>query len=178
MTDGGRMASSVRVGAAAAAGGLLVVAAGWWYLAVRAQPAPRVPTEPWARVQQVYPMPDRGAAIPQVAAGRLEAVVAANPFSPGRGRERAAGVPEGDSGAAVTVQPPEPEFVYKGRVTLGKKTRAIMEDRRSGKTYFLEVGQEVAGFKILDIVEQRVLLSDPRTHDEVVVPLTSGAEPS
>jgi hypothetical protein len=71
-----------------------------------------------------------------------------------------------------------PKFVYKGRINVGSRQRAILEDAAARKTYFLEVGQAVAGFKVLDIAENRVVLSDPQTNQEVVVSLSppSGQE--
>ena len=66
-----------------------------------------------------------------------------------------------------------PQFIYKGRINLGKKQRAVIEETTAKKTYFLEVGQAVAGFKVLDIQEKQVILSDPQTSKEVAVSLAS-----
>jgi hypothetical protein len=60
---------------------------------------------------------------------------------------------------------------------MGTKQRAVLQDVTSQKTYFLQLGQEVAGFKVLDIAENRVLLSDPHTQEEVVVPITTKPSP-
>ena len=62
-----------------------------------------------------------------------------------------------------------PQFLYKGHVDLGKRQRAIVAETTTGKTYFLEVGQEVAGFKVLDISRTEVVLSDVKTAQQIVI---------
>jgi len=67
--------------------------------------------------------------------------------------------------------------VFERMLATGRGARAIVEEATSGKTHFLEIGQSVAGFKVLDISESRVVLSDPQTGEEVVVSVVSPASP-
>ena len=167
------------VGLAAAL--VIVAVATWsWHTdMVKSKPA-EMPTEPWDRVTTVYPISDDSLTAKAAAfsSEMLDAVVRANPFSPKR---RLGAVPAvgGSDGTATSgpVTAAIPQFTYKGRVQLGSRQRAIVEETVTGKTYFLEVGQEVAGFKVLDIAENRVVLSDPQTNKEVVVSLVSRSGP-
>lgn len=130
-------------------------------------------------VSKAYPLAepaeDPSDAIPLL----TQTVVKANPFSiqrrqmKGTSETNAAG-----SGQAQVETPKGPVFVYKGRVNVGNRQRAVVEDTAAHKTYFLEVGQTVAGFKVLDIAEKRVLLSDLQTGKEVTVSVASTASPS
>ena len=179
------MASGTRAGSGVLLAAVLAVlsaGAWWWHATVfRIQPI-EVKGESWDRAKEAYPLPG---ALPQrpptVSSDLVEAMVHANPFSPER---RLNPPPVSDAavsagGASGGIQePPAPKFAYKGGVNLGKRQRAIVEDTVNHKTYFLEVGQEVAGFKVLDIAENRVVLSDPQTHEEVVVSLTPTAPPA
>ena len=158
---------------------VLTVGTWWWQNAVFRTKPIEVKGESWGHVKEAYPIPGAAPESPILSPGMVEAVVHANPFSPERrlnppsstgGAE--AGGASGESGEA-----PRPKFLYKGQVKLGKRPRAIVEEAATHKTYFLEVGQEVSGFKVLDIAENRVVLSDPQTHEEVVVSLTSSAGP-
>ncbi len=161
--------------------GMMVViaaAASWWRLSLLHAPSAAVPRDRWERVQQEYPLPPDEMPTVTGAAEVAESLVAANPFSPERRRVPPQQPGEAGAGEASTPStPPPPKFAYKGRVRLGARQRAVVEETVAHKTYFLEVGQEVAGFKVLDIDEKRVLLSDLQTHEEVVVSLTSTASP-
>ena len=177
------MASEARTGSSimlAAALAVLTAVAWWWHARVfRTQPI-EVQGESWDRVKEAYPLPgELSQRSPTVSSDLVDAVVHANPFSPER-RLKPAPILDATAsgGAGTTQQPPAPTFAYKGRVNMGKRQRAIVEDTANHKTYFLEVGQEVAGFKLLDIAENRVVLSDPQTHEEVVVSLTPTAVPA
>lgn len=64
-------------------------------------------------------------------------------------------------------------FIYKGRIMLGGMPRAILEEVWSKKTHFLQLGHTVAGFKLVDMTENHVVLSNVKTNESVVVPLTS-----
>ena len=129
-------------------------------------------SEPWDRVKQDYPITEQAPSTerPEDVA---EAVLKANPFSPQRRPVTAKGEKGVEGGSLPTPAPPKPQFVFKGQINLGQRKRAILEDLNAHKTYFLEVGQEVAGFKVLDIGENRVVLSDPQTREEVAVSLAS-----
>lgn len=149
-----------------------------WQRAVFTSRQPvEVKADPWKKVETEYPITQGLAAVPIVSAETVDAVVRANPFSPAR---RAVSSPSGaepsDSGQAVT-QPDVAKFVYKGRINLGNRQRAIVEDSAAHKTYFLEVGQAVAGFKVLDIAENRVVLLDPSTNEEVMVSMAAPPNP-
>ena len=117
---------------------------------------------------------------PMLSQEMADAVVRADPFSPQRRLvpPPATGGTGDREGSGDGGQPPQPAFTYKGRVHLGQRQRAIVEETTTRKTYFLEVGQEVAGFKVLDIAENQVVLSNLHTHEEVVVSLTTTALPA
>ena len=154
--------------------GMCAVAVWRWQAAVFRTPRLTVATEPWDQVRRDYPMPDSAPEAPVLSDETLQEVVRANPFSPERRHAAAAPGDSGEgSGGSAAAQAPEPIFLYKGRINLGQRQRAIMEDLAAKKTYFLEVGQEVAKFKVLDITEDQVVLSDPQTGEPVVVPLSS-----
>lgn len=160
--------------------GAAALGAWWWRsLVFQAQPA-QLSGEAWEQIRQDYPLPEEPQAPASIAKERLEALIRANPFSPERlAAAPAAGPDQSAAGGPDTPgAPPRPVFAYKGRVDLGRRQRAILEDTAARKTYFLEVGQEVAGFKVLDIAENQVVLSDPQTHEDVIITLTSAALPA
>ena len=132
---------------------------------------PLHPEEPGVKgVEQasaVYALPTEQAPLPLPSGVSAEAVVRANPFSKTRGElpsDEQAG-----AGAAGAQEEPEPAFVYKGQILMGQRQRAILEDATTKKTYFLEVGQDVAGFKVLDMTEEQVVLSDATTQTTLAV---------
>ena len=128
--------------------------------------------ESWVHVQHDYPTMQDVPEVPMLLSEVAEGVVRANPFS-SRRRFVPSATGGGTEHGGTEVEPAKPVFTYKGRINLGQRQRAIVEETASGKTYFLEVGQEVAGFKVLDITENRVVLSDPNTNKEVEVSLIS-----
>ena len=134
--------------------------------------------ESWAHVQEQYPIPQEPPEAPKLSPETTEAIIAANPFSPKR-RSAPPAVESGtgDGGTPQPAEPPKPKFTFKGLIKLGNRSRAIVEDTVNHKTYFLEVGQEVAGFKVLDIAEKQVVLSDLLTREEVVVSIAPKATP-
>ena len=130
-------------------------------------------SDSWAHVQHDYPMVPEAPEASTLSGEIVEGVVRANPFSPRR-RFVPSATGGGDTEYGGTaIESTKPVFTYKGRINVGQRQRAIMEETESGKTYFLEVGQEVAGFKVLDIAENQVVLSDTKTNEEVVVFLIS-----
>ena len=156
---------------------LAVVTVGvWrWRSSVFQSPRQEAPLESWNQLKDAYPLPSASQVLPTLPNEVVDAVLRANPFSPQR---RAVATDVGNpqqgsgTGMAPVVSGP-PQFIYKGRINLGKKQRAVIEETTAKKTYFLEVGQAVAGFKVLDIQEKQVILSDPQTSKEVVVSLAS-----
>ena len=156
---------------------LAVVTVGvWrWRSSVFRSPRLQEASESWDQLKEAYPLPSGPQALPTLPNEVVDAVLHANPFSPQR---RAVptdvGNPQqGGGGGSAPVAIGPPQFIYKGRIHLGKRQRAVIEETTSKKTYFLEVGQAVAGFKVLDIQENQVVLSDPQTSKEVVVSLAS-----
>lgn len=150
---------------------LIMVAAWSWQRTALQHHTPSVATEPWQHVRERVPMPEAFAHPSDISPGLLESVIPLNPFSPARRQ-----LPQGAGGASgepMATPPPPPQFVYKGRVLMGTTQRAILEELTTKKTYFLQVGQEVTGFKVLDIAENRVLVRNLQTKEEVVVLLTS-----
>ena len=159
---------------------LAVIAAGIcrWQGSVFRAHRTEIPGEPWEHVTRHYPISQGRPSAPLLSPETGEALVRANPFSPQR---RFSPVPVGGTaggGSAGVSESTAPQFLYKGRIDVGNRQRAIVEETTARKTYFLEVGQEVAGFKVLDIAENRVVLSEPQTNQEVVVTLASPAQNS
>ena len=152
-------------------------ASAWWWQQRVTQTTSDIKgkAENWSRVKEEYPLPQESAETAVLPKDVLEAIVKANPFSQKR---RVVPPPESEGAngpSAGPAAPPAPKFAYKGGVKLGKRQRAIVEDVANHKTYFLEVGQEVTGFKVLDIDDKRVLLSDLRANTEVEVRLATAA---
>lgn len=158
---------------------LAVIAAGaWqWQLSVARSARAELKTEPWEQVKTQHLMPPEPVQTPALSAEVVEAVVATNPFSAQRRAAAAATDGTGQPVAGVPVEPPAPQLLFKGRMNVGSRQRAIIEDTTAKKTYFLELGQAVAGFKVLDIGETQVVLSDPKSHENVIVPLASKGGP-
>ena len=149
----------------------------WWHRGVSATQPLGLAEEPWEQVKEAHPMSDLSSDIAHLSPQMVDAVVKANPFSVKR-REVPPQPTEGAAGVSDAPQPPPaPKFVYKGRILVGPRQRAIVEDVVNHKTYFLEVGQEVTGFKVLDIAENRVVLLDPQSREETVLTLTAAATP-
>ena len=142
---------------------------GWHQAVVRSKPG-RLPAESWEHVKQQYPLPDELGITDGLPVESAQAVVQANPFS----QQRHPPVELGGQAGTAPPTPPPAAFVFKGRVTIGSRERAIMEETASKKTYFLQVGQTVAGFKVLDIGQKSVLLSNLTTKEELVVAIASG----
>jgi hypothetical protein len=142
----------------------------------RGAPAEQVKADAWEHVKTQYPVPESLSPAPALSAELFQAVVGANPFSPQRRAASAAGS-AGRGATIITPKATAPQFAYKGRIDLGSRQRAILEDQAAKKTYFLEVGQEVAGFKVLDISESQVLLSDPKSQEPLAIPLASKSGP-
>ena len=141
----------------------------WRSAIVRAERL-EVAGESWEHVKADYPPPPEPSEPPALAAEIFDAVLQANPFSPQRLPASADGGAAAGGAAGQGVSAPIiPQFLYKGRVDLGKRQRAIVEETTTGKTYFLEVGQEVAGFKVLDISQTEVVLSDVKTAQQIVI---------
>lgn len=156
---------------------LCAAAGAWWWQqrVARTGGELSVKGESWQRVKEEYPLPQDSAETDLLPKDVLEAIVKSNPFSQQR---RVVPPPESedaDGSSAGPAAPPAPKFAYKGGVNLGKRQRAIVEDIANHKTHFLEVGQEVAGFKVLDIDDKRVLLSDLRANIEIEVWLAAAA---
>ena len=152
---------------------ILTLAAWWGKQRVMENTARILPRESWEHVQEKFPIPPAPAELSKLTSETLQAVVQTNPFSPLRKTVIPQPVIQQPQGVQLqSVAPPaKARWIYKGRIEFSKKQRAVMENAATGKTHFLEVGQEVAGFKLLDIAENQVLLSDVEKNEEVVVPL-------
>ncbi|MBI3011359.1 MAG: hypothetical protein HYY58_02570 [Candidatus Omnitrophica bacterium] len=155
-----------------------VTAASWgWQRGIfRAAPV-EVREEAWERVKDEYPLANDNQPPASFSSETAETVARANPFSPTR-RVVPRSVPEGtqdgweEAGEFLT-----PRFIYRGQIRVGQNQRAIMEDAATKKTHFLEVGQEVTGFKVLDIAQHQVVLWDFKTQEKVVVSLVTSTSP-
>lgn len=153
------------------AAGMLAMAVGgaWnWQQGLQRHLSAPTATEPWQQIRERYPMPAPFKPSPELSEAFLRSVVRANPFSPTR--RQAAQDAGGDSGeASGPLAPPPPQFIFKGRIVMGTKQRAVLEDATSKKTFFLQAGQEVAGFKVLDITENQVVLSNPNSQEPLLI---------
>lgn len=174
MTSTRRSAESLLVVAVLLASAM--VAAWWWRATLGRGSRLELPRELWERVKEDYPLDDHTSSARLLPHELAQLVLRASPFDAQRraiAPAAANALPAEDAGQPV---PAGPAFAFKGRIQMGTRQRAILEDRRSHKTHFLEVGQEVAGFKVLDIAQDRVLLSDPQTNAEITVSLTASPE--
>jgi hypothetical protein len=158
----------------------LSVAGWWWKASVEAQANRQTLGESWQQVKEAYPLPETDLSASRLSAEQIEAILQANPFSPLRRALPARGSDASQDDGSASASAIEPRFVYKGRIDLGGRSRAIVEETTSRKTHFLEVGQELAGFKVLDIAENRVVLSNLRTDEQIIItiaaPATSGSK--
>ncbi len=158
-------------------GGCLVLMLGAWAW----QHAMRHPSlaalaarESLEHVRTRFPVPEPLTEAPTAPADFVGAVTRANPFSPQRQPLTRSATASSTTGAAST-ESLAPQFVYKGRIVMGTAQRAVLEDTTTRKTYFLQVGQEAIGFKVLDIADTQVTLANLHTHEELVIPLPSSA---
>lgn len=160
----------------AVCGAVLVGSWGWRHAVIKAVP-PAVPKESWEHVREQFPMPPDPSEPGRLTKETVDAVLQADPFLPDRGKQPvvSGAQPGNTESGPATVE--TPTFAYKGRIALGQRQRAILEQLQTHKTHFLEVGQEVAGFKLLDIQDDRVILSDPQTHEEISILLSSKRKP-
>ncbi len=151
----------------------LAAGAAWrWQDTVRHRHPVSALTESGAQAQEQFPMPTFVPAGLDRPGQSLIEVVKANPFSPQR-RTVPPSLPSASAGGAGASSATQAAtLVYKGRVALGATRRAIVEDMAAKKTYFLQVGQEVAGYKVLDISDTEVILSNVQTKDPLVLRLT------
>ena len=170
-----RALSSPAVGLAVTTAVVAFASWRWQASIVRAQPTKTI-EEAWEQVKEAYPLPQGAAPRASFSDEMADALVSANPFSPKR---RFVLPPATEGTGGKLIEPLQPAaFIYKGQISVGSRQRAILENTATQKTHFLEVGQEVAGFKVLDIAQTQVVLSNLHTHEEVVVPRvsTAGAE--
>lgn len=65
----------------------------------------------------------------------------------------------GASAQEPAEQPVESQLLFRGRVILGQRQVAVIEVESSHETLFVGLGQDVEGFKVIDIAEERVVLS-------------------
>ena len=52
-----------------------------------------------------------------------------------------------------------PVFVYKGRISARNRLVVIIEQTRSGETFMVSTGEDIDGYKVLDITNTEVILS-------------------
>ena len=149
--------------------------AAWsWRQAIRHHQSPAVETERWEHVRKLFPEPQPLEMPSETGAETLQSVVHANPFS--RLRRHLTKEASETAGSSTPTEPVPPQFVFKGRMVMGTKERGILEDRQQKKTYFVQTGQEVAGFSVVAIAEDQIVLSNRKTNEELRIPLTSKTE--
>ncbi len=57
------------------------------------------------------------------------------------------------------VEEAAPKFIYKGRISSGKRLVVIIGQTRSGEVVMVSRGDNVGGYKVLDITDTEVILS-------------------
>ena len=149
-----------------------MVGAWRWQQAIAQQQSIGTVAESWQHVQERFPMPEESKPSPELPTAMLQEVIRANPFAAQRRQVPQPGPGSPGGGSAAPGQPALPQFVYKGRITMGAGQRAVIEEIVTKKTYFLQIGQEVAGFKVLDISETQVVLSQPGIQESLTLRLT------
>lgn len=60
---------------------------------------------------------------------------------------------------AIAVEESTPEFLYKGKISAGTRLVIIVEETRTGKVSMVSKGDTVDGYKVLDILDTKVILS-------------------
>ncbi|MBN2097432.1 MAG: hypothetical protein JW714_03010 [Candidatus Omnitrophica bacterium] len=64
------------------------------------------------------------------------------------------------TGALVLpVEEKTPTFVYKGKIAAGSRLLVIIEQTRSGEVFMVAKGENLDGYKVLDITDTEVILS-------------------
>lgn len=89
-----------------------------------------------------------------------------DPFSPARVPSPSPEAGNEGQPTGFPPAPPKPQWLYKGAMTLGGQRRAVIEDVKSGDTKFVQVGDALGELKVLDIIEDRVVLSNPNRPQE------------
>ena len=158
---------------------MLAAAAGAWRWRAGLSDAATIelPVQSWKAAESRYPMPEEVPMEDELTQEVLSGLVEANPFSPQRRY-----VPEAATVRAIPTPSATVEeqgmLRFKGLIQLGTRQRAIIENVGEKKTHFLEIGQEVAGYKLLDIKESQVLLSDLSMGEEVTLFRASESAPA
>lgn len=148
------------------------LAAWQWQRTLHARQPSSVLTERWEHVRELFPPPEPFRIPSETTAETWQGLLRANPFSRAR-RHVPPAAAEAPTGAPE--EPLPPQFVFKGRVSMGTKQRGILEDRRQKKSHFVQVGQDVLGFRVVEIAEDHIVLSDLKTNERVDIPLASKA---
>ncbi len=155
---------------AVAALGLMAMAWVWQGHVTRRAVAP-IESESWQHVRERFPMPSETVALAPASEELPNAIVQANPFSPDRRPPPSAS--SSSTTASPVTAPEPPQFVYKGRIMMNDTPRAIVEDVAKKKTYFVQAGQEMNGYRVEDIQAHAVMLTELATHASRVIPLAA-----
>ena len=148
---------------------LLTAMAAVWQHRMTRRMGPSSETESWQQVRERFPMPAETTTAPPFAEGLPDMIVQANPFSSDRR-------PPASPASSTTTQAAAPvpaRFAYKGRIMMSGTPRAIMEDVAKKKTHFVQVGQELQGYRVEEIQERAVIVSDLATQESRVIPLAT-----
>ena len=74
--------------------------------------------------------------------------------------------PNSAASPAAAPSPAEATLRFRGRVVLGGRQMAVIESTDAHETFFVGVGQEIQGLKVVDITEERVIVS--KTPDQQI----------
>ena len=66
------------------------------------------------------------------------------------------------------VEEQTPLFLYKGKIASGSRSVVLIEQTRSGETLMVSQGEQVDGYKVLDISDTKVILSKKGAEDIVL----------
>lgn len=59
----------------------------------------------------------------------------------------------------LTVEERTPRFIYKGKIVAAARLVVIIKQTRSGETFMVSKGENLNGYKVLDITDAEVILS-------------------
>ncbi|MFH1244878.1 MAG: hypothetical protein V1662_00145 [Candidatus Omnitrophota bacterium] len=62
-----------------------------------------------------------------------------------------------------------PQFIYKGRIAAAGRLAVLIEQARDGEVFMAAQGEEIEGYKILDITDSEVILSNQKG-EKLVLP--------
>ncbi len=100
-----------------------------------------------------------------VAFSYYEGMLRRSPFFQAQPREGTAGAA---SSAVALLEETAPKFIYKGKMVLGERLVVLIEQTRLDEVVMVSQGDNIAGYKVLDITDTEVILSKEGEEDIVL----------